>query len=109
MNELKTILVADTDVSIRQFLKIRLSHLGYNVIIATTGEEVFSAFKNENPDLIVLDIMLVQVDGYKVCTRIRKVSQVPMIILTALANITDRVRGLDLGVDKYLIKPFLAI
>nr|YP_010736119.1 Ycf27 [Phaeocystis rex]WEL35979.1 Ycf27 [Phaeocystis rex] len=107
MGELKTILVADTNVSILQFLKIRLSYFGYSVIAASNGEEVFSAFKNEDPDLIILDIMLAKIDGYKICTIIRKISQVPIILLTALANITDRIRGLDLGADKYLTKPFL--
>lgn len=106
MNHLKTVLVADGDINIRQFLKIRLSYLGYNVILATNGREVLSVLKDEKPDLIILDIMLSQIDGYTVCRVVRKFSRVPMILLTALANITDRIRGLDLGADEYLTKPF---
>ena len=106
MNHLKTVLVADGDINIRQFLKIRLSYLGYNVILATNGREVLSVLKDEKPDLIILDIMLSQIDGYTVCRVVRKFSRVPMILLTALANISDRIRGLDLGADEYLTKPF---
>jgi OmpR family response regulator RpaB len=106
MKQLKTVLVADISIHTCQFLKIRLSYLGYSVIIVTSGQDVLSAFKKKNPDLIILDMMLEQTDGYKICTTIRQVSRVPIIILTALTNITDRIRGLDLGVDKYLTKPF---
>lgn len=103
---LKTVLVADNDINIRQFLKIRLSYLGYNVILTANGQEVLSILKKEKPDLIILDIMLSQIDGYKVCRIIRNFSRVPIILLTALATITDRIRGLDLGADDYLTKPF---
>ncbi len=106
MMNLKTVLVADNDINIRQFLKIRLSYLGYNVILTANGQEVLSILKKEKPDLIILDIMLSQIDGYKVCRIIRNFSRVPIILLTALATITDRIRGLDLGADDYLTKPF---
>ena len=106
MTNVRTVLVADDDINIRQFLKIRLSYLGYNVILATNGQEVLSILKKEKLDLIILDIMLSQIDGYKVCRILRKFSRVPIILLTALANITDRIRGLDLGADEYLTKPF---
>jgi len=66
MINVRTILVADDDINIRQFLKIRLSYLGYNVIIATNGQEVLSILEKEKLDLIILDIILPQIDGYKV-------------------------------------------
>jgi len=106
MINVRTILVADDDINIRQFLKIRLSYLGYNVIIATNGQEVLSILEKEKLDLIILDITLPQIDGYKVCRILRKFSRVPIILLTALANTLDRIRGLDLGADEYLTKPF---
>jgi len=106
MINVRTILVADDDINIRQFLKIRLSYLGYNVIIATNGQEVLSILEKEKLDLIILDIILPQIDGYKVCRILRKFSRVPIILLTALANTPDRIRGLDLGADEYLTKPF---
>ena len=106
MINVRTVLVADDDINIRQFLKIRLSYLGYNVIIATNGQEVLSILEKEKLDLIILDIILPQIDGYKVCRILRKFSRVPIILLTALANTPDRIRGLDLGADEYLTKPF---
>lgn len=106
MINVRTILVADDDINIRQFLKIRLSYLGYNVIVATNGQEVLSILEKEKLDLIILDIILPQIDGYKVCRILRKFSRVPIILLTALANTLDRIRGLDLGADEYLTKPF---
>ena len=106
MINVRTVLVADDDINIRQFLKIRLSYLGYNVIIAANGQEVLSILEKEKLDLIILDIILPQIDGYKVCRILRKFSRVPIILLTALANTPDRIRGLDLGADEYLTKPF---
>ena len=71
MINVKTVLVADDDINIRQFLKIKLSYLGYNVIIATNGQEVLSILEKEKLDLIILDIILPQIDGYKVCRILR--------------------------------------
>ena len=106
MINVRTVLVADDDINIRQFLKIRLSYLGYNVILAKNGQEVLSILEKEKLDLIILDIILPQIDGYKVCRILRKFSRIPIILLTALANIPDRIRGLDLGADEYITKPF---
>jgi OmpR family response regulator RpaB len=100
------ILVVDDEVTIRHILETRLSIHGYNVILATNGEDALSIFRKEQPDLIILDIMLSKLDGYKVCNEIRKESQVPIIMLTALGDIIDRVTGLELGADDYVIKPF---
>jgi OmpR family response regulator RpaB len=98
--------VVDDQLSIRQILKTRLSILGYKVILAADGEEALFLFNKENPNLLILDIMLAKIDGYEVCRKIRGQSQVPIIILTALGDIADRVFGLELGADDYVIKPF---
>lgn len=100
------ILVVDGEMSIRQILKTRLSILGYKVILAANGEEALSLFQKEEPNLVILDIILPKIDGYQVCSEIRKRSQAPIIILTALGDISDRVMGLELGADDYVIKPF---
>ncbi len=100
------ILVVDDETSIRQILETRLSIRGYKVVLAANGEEALYMFKKENPNLVILDIMLPKIDGYEVCSEIRKTSQVPIIMLTALGDISDRVMGLELGADDYVIKPF---
>lgn len=100
------ILVVDDELSIRQILETRLSIRGYNVILAANGEEALYLYRKELPDLVILDIMLPKIDGYEVCTEIRKESQVPIIMLTALGDISDRVMGLELGADDYVMKPF---
>lgn len=100
------ILVVDDETSIRQILETRLSIRGYKVVLAANGEEALYMFKKENPNLVILDIMLPKIDGYEVCSEIRKKSQVPIIMLTALGDISDRVMGLELGADDYVMKPF---
>ena len=100
------ILVVDDETSIRQILETRLSIRGYKVILASNGEEALYMFKKESPNLVILDIMLPKIDGYEVCSEIRKKSQVPIIMLTALGDISDRVMGLELGADDYVMKPF---
>lgn len=100
------ILVVDDELSIRQILETRLSIRGYKVILAANGEEALQLFRKEQPDLVILDIMLPKIDGYQVCSEIRKESSVPIIMLTALGDISDRVMGLELGADDYVMKPF---
>jgi OmpR family response regulator RpaB len=100
------ILVDVDEISIRQILETRLSICGYNVLLASNGEEALYLFRKEQPNLVILDIMLPKIDGYEVCSEIRKESQVPIIMLTALGDISDRVRGLELGADDYVMKPF---
>ena len=100
------ILIADSDSSIRQILKTRLSLQGYTILTANNGKEALTIFNNERPDFIILDVMLSNLDGYKICTELRKVSEVPIILLTALNDVNERVIGLELGADDYLIKPF---
>ena len=100
------ILVVDDEQSIRQILETRLSIRGYNVILAADGEEALMMYRKEQPNLVILDVMLPKLDGYEVCSEIRKESQVPIIMLTALGDISDRVLGLELGADDYVMKPF---
>ena len=105
-NRNEKILIVDAELDIRQILEMRLSIRGYDVIVATDGEQALKLFNKEKPDLVVLDIMLPQIDGYGVCTALRKKSKVPIIMLTALGDISDRVTGLELGADDYVVKPF---
>lgn len=101
------VLVVDDEVSIRRILETRLSMIGYLVITACDGEEALSLFRREIPDLVILDVMMPKLDGYGVCQEIRKTSDIPIIMLTALGDVADRITGLELGADDYVIKPFL--
>ena len=94
------ILLADDEASIRRILETRLKMAGYDVYTAQDGEEAVNAFNKYNPDLVVLDVMMPKMDGYGVTREIRRTSDVPIIILTALGD------GLELGADDYVIKPF---
>lgn len=100
------ILVADDEASIRRILETRLKMVGYDVVIAEDGEEAVELFNKENPDLVVLDVMMPKMDGYGVTREIRRISDVPIIILTALGDVSERITGLELGADDYVIKPF---
>lgn len=102
----KKILVVDDDLNVRRLLAKRLTILGYKVFLASHGKDALIFFHNEKPDLIVLDIVLSKLDGYEVCSKIREISSVPIIILTTLDKIPDRLRGFELGVDDYILKPF---
>ena len=97
---------ADDEINIRRILETRLSIRGYKVFLAADGEEAITMFKKERPNLVILDLMLPKIDGYGVCRELRKESKVPIIMLTALGGISDRVTGLELGADDYVIKPF---
>jgi DNA-binding response OmpR family regulator len=101
-----TILVVDDEPAVRRVLVMRLQLAGYRVICAEDGEEALSLFHREQPDLVVLDVMLPKLDGFAVCRRLRAESCVPIIFLSALDAISERVAGLDLGADDYLPKPF---
>ena len=100
------VLVVDDEASIRRILDTRLSMIGYIVITACDGEEALSLFRKEAPNLVILDVMMPKLDGYGVCQEIRKTSDVPIIMLTALGDVADRITGLELGADDYVIKPF---
>lgn len=105
-NSKQKILVADDEASIRRILEARLSMIGYEITTAADGEEAIAAFNKYNPDLIVLDVMMPKIDGYGVTREIRRTSDVPIIILTALGDVSERITGLELGADDYVIKPF---
>lgn len=100
------ILIVDDELNIRQILETRLKIRGYKIIVACNGEEALTLFHKEQPDLVILDIMLPKIDGYTVCSELRKKSSVPIIMLTARGDISDRVMGLEFGADDYVIKPF---
>ena len=101
-----TILVVDDEAAVRRVLVMRLQLSGYRVICAEDGEQALEQFHSESPDLIVLDVMLPKLDGFAVCRRLRAESCVPIIFLSAVEAISERVAGLDLGADDYLPKPF---
>lgn len=100
------ILVVDDEVAVRRILTMRLSMAGYRIVVAADGEEALEVFRREQPNLVVLDIMLPKLDGYGVCRELRRESNVPIIMLSALGTIADRITGLDIGADDYLAKPF---
>lgn len=100
------ILIADDESAIRRILTTRLSMVGYNVVAAADGREALERFETESPDLVVLDVMMPKLNGYGVCQKIRTQSDVPIIMLTALGDVADRITGLELGADDYLTKPF---
>ena len=100
------ILVADDEARIRRILETRLKMVGYDVVLAEDGEEAVELFNKENPDLVVLDVMMPKMDGYGVTREIRRNSDIPIIILTALGDVSERITGLELGADDYVIKPF---
>ena len=105
------ILVVDDDSAINELIKINLELQGYEVIQAYNGVEGFAKAKQEEPSLIVLDVMMPEVDGYTVARRIRQckeIAEVPIIMLTALSELNNKVEGFDIGVDDYLTKPFQA-
>ena len=100
------ILVVDDEASIRRILETRLKMVGYEVFTAADGEEAIESYQKNNPDLVILDVMMPKMDGYGVTREIRKTSETPIIILTALGDVSERITGLELGADDYVIKPF---
>lgn len=99
------ILLIDDDEKILDLLQDYLGNKGYKTFCAKTGEEGLIALNDFNPDIIVLDLMLPQIDGFEVLRRIRTISDIPIIMLTALEDETDRIVGLEMGADDYLHKP----
>ncbi|NLL91231.1 MAG: response regulator transcription factor [Ruminococcaceae bacterium] len=102
----KKILVVDDEKNICELLRLYLEKEGYEVIISLDGEDAIEKHRTEDPDLILLDIMLPLIDGWEVCRRIRERSEVPIIMLTAKGQTFDKVMGLELGADDYIVKPF---
>jgi two-component system, OmpR family, KDP operon response regulator KdpE len=100
------VLVADDDAPILRLVRTKLQAEGYGVITATNGQEAVSLYERERPDLVVLDLMMPVMDGYEAMQRIRETSNVPIILLTARSAAPEKVRGLDMGADDYVTKPF---
>ena len=100
------ILIVEDEVKIARFLELELNHEGYEVELAYDGRAGYEKAESGNMDLIILDLMLPELSGIEVCRRIRKTSDIPIIMLTAKDDISDKVMGLDTGADDYLTKPF---
>lgn len=103
---MQKILVVEDDFDIQELLRNFLQEAGYEVTSANDGVEAIAVFSDRQFDLILLDVMLPKIDGFSVCELIRKQSQVPIIMLTALSGEEEQIRGLDLQVDDYITKPF---
>jgi DNA-binding response OmpR family regulator len=101
-----TILVIDDDEKLNRLLKRFLKDYGYAVFAAVDADDGFKKIRTVMPDLIILDVMLPGMTGFDVCKRIRESSRIPIIMLTARGDLTDKVVGLELGADDYLPKPF---
>jgi DNA-binding response OmpR family regulator len=101
-----SILAIDDDNSIIILLKKALEAESYHVLTANDGKTGLAVFENEVPDLVILDIMMPEMDGYTVCTRLREFSQVPIIMITAKGFEEDKIKGFECGADDYLTKPF---
>lgn len=106
--DLKTVkvLIADDDPNVHEIIGLFLKENNYDVINASNGNEAISLFETSNPDIILLDIMMPDINGYEVCKEIRKKSNVPILMLTAKDEEFDRVLGLEIGADDYVTKPF---
>jgi len=100
------ILVVDDELDIVKVVRAYLEQSGFRVITASDGQQALAIFRHEQPDLIVLDLSLPKLDGLDVCRTIRRESSVPIIMLTARVEETDRLIGLEIGADDYIVKPF---
>ena len=100
------ILVVDDDTNICELLRLYLTKEGYQVTTANNGEEGLDKFNQVKPDMVLLDVMMPKMDGLEVCRRIRKLGNTPVMMLTAKGETFDKVLGLELGADDYMVKPF---
>lgn len=100
------ILIIEDDKDVSQLLQYQLEQIGYEVILAANGVDGLRLLQQEHPHLVVLDVMMPRMDGWETLKRIRQYSDVPTIMLTALAQQSDQERGLALGADDYVTKPF---
>ena len=101
----KKILIVEDEANIRELLRLYLEREGYTVIEAENGVEGIKQWKSEKPDMILLDVMMPVMDGWTVCKEIRAESDVPIIMITAKGETADRVSGLEMGADDYIVKP----
>ena len=101
-----TILIVEDEKKIARFLELELKHEGYDVLTAYDGRTGLAAAQEKDPDLLILDLMLPELSGIEVCRRLRHTSDLPIIMLTAKDDVSDKVMGLDMGADDYMTKPF---
>jgi two-component system KDP operon response regulator KdpE len=104
--EAKLVLIVDDEPRMIKFIRLNLDLEGYRVIEASNGLEALEKVRTELPDLVLLDVMMPEIDGFETLERIREISNVPVIMLTVKADEEDKVRGLELGADDYVTKPF---
>ncbi len=102
----KTILVVDDEERMARFIRLNLEHDGFRVVEAYRGMQALQEYRDLLPDLVLLDVMLPDIEGFEVLKLLREISNVPVIMLTAKSEEDDRVRGLELGADDYVTKPF---
>ena len=100
------VLIADDDSNISELIKVYFEKDGFNTVVARNGKEAVELFKSEAPSIVILDVMMPEMDGWQVCREIRRVSNIPIIMLTAKGETFDKVLGLELGADDYIVKPF---
>lgn len=105
----KKIAIADDEPNIRELIKSFLKNAGYDVQVFETGDDLYASFLTDEPDLIILDITMPGTDGLMICTKIRESSSVPIIIVSARDSELDRITGITIGSDDYLVKPFSPI
>ena len=101
----KKILIVEDEANIRELLRLYLEREGYTVLEAENGVEGIKMWKSDKPDMLLLDVMMPVMDGWAVCREIRAESDVPIIMLTANGETADRVSGLEMGADDYIVKP----
>ena len=109
MTEKKRILIVEDEIQLMEMVKIRLEANDYEVLTAYDGQEALNKAREEEPDLIILDLMLPKIDGYKVCGLLKsdsRYNKIPIIIFTALAQNSDKEIGMEVGADAYIMKPF---
>ncbi|MBQ2664049.1 MAG: response regulator transcription factor [Clostridia bacterium] len=100
------VLIADDDNNISELIKVYFEKDGFQTVVAHDGKQAVELFKSEAPSIVILDVMMPEMDGWQVCREIRRVSNIPIIMLTAKGETFDKVLGLELGADDYMVKPF---
>ncbi|MBQ3462548.1 MAG: response regulator transcription factor, partial [Clostridia bacterium] len=100
------VLIADDDNNISELIKVYFEKDGFQTVVAHDGRQAVELFKSEAPSIVILDVMMPEMDGWQVCREIRRVSNIPIIMLTAKGETFDKVLGLELGADDYMVKPF---
>lgn len=100
------VLIVDDDAHISELIKVYFENDGFSTVVANNGKKAVELFKAEAPSIVILDVMMPEMDGWQVCREIRRVSNIPIIMLTAKGETFDKVLGLELGADDYMVKPF---